>query len=81
MPLYQEVDSAGQETLGIQRLDHAVGNVHKLAEAAAYVMGFTGVQRIPTQMMMTAVIAQGALRTKLACLHCPSPACATGVFD
>lgn len=27
---------------GLQRLDHAVGNVHKLLEAVDYIMGFTG---------------------------------------
>lgn len=29
--------------MGLKRLDHAVGNVHKLGEALAYIMGFTGV--------------------------------------
>lgn len=43
MPMFENVDSTGEETLGIQRLDHAVGNVHKLDEAAQYLMGFTGV--------------------------------------
>ncbi|MEW5303742.1 MAG: hypothetical protein WDW36_006402 [Sanguina aurantia] len=42
MPMFQNVDATGEETLGIQRLDHAVGNVHKLGEAAQYLMGFTG---------------------------------------
>ncbi len=39
---FEPVTSAPAISYGLQRLDHAVGNVHKLIEAASYVMGFTG---------------------------------------
>ena len=33
---------AGQESYGLRRLDHAVGNVHKMAEAVSYLRAATG---------------------------------------
>jgi len=35
-------DAPQQESYGLQRLDHAVGNVHKLIDSLNYVGGFTG---------------------------------------
>jgi len=35
-------DAPEQESYGLQRLDHAVGNVHKLIDSLNYVGGFTG---------------------------------------
>mmetsp|Transcript_32180 Transcript_32180/g.81790 ORF Transcript_32180/g.81790 Transcript_32180/m.81790 type:complete len:476 (-) Transcript_32180:554-1981(-) len=42
---FHDRPQAGQHagySYGLKRLDHAVGNVHKLPEAINYVMGFTG---------------------------------------
>ena len=41
---YETVDGPGLN-YGLTRLDHAVGNVHNLLEAANYIMGFTGFHR------------------------------------
>ena len=35
-------DAPQQESYGLQRLDHAVGNVHRLIDSLNYVGGFTG---------------------------------------
>ncbi len=37
-----EADPSRQQSYGIVRLDHAVGNVHNLMEAVRYIAGFTG---------------------------------------
>jgi hypothetical protein len=39
---YVPVTTAPHIGYGIKRLDHAVGNVPVLADAAAYIMKFTG---------------------------------------
>eukprot|EP00252_Welwitschia_mirabilis_P000880 TRINITY_DN1086_c0_g1_i1.p1 TRINITY_DN1086_c0_g1~~TRINITY_DN1086_c0_g1_i1.p1 ORF type:complete len:434 (+),score=30.41 TRINITY_DN1086_c0_g1_i1:57-1358(+) len=44
LPNYEPVDSMPM-SIGISRLDHAVGNVHNLEEAVAYVAKFTGFHR------------------------------------
>lgn len=41
LPKYEKVD-APPISYGISRLDHAVGNVHKLAEIVQYIANFTG---------------------------------------
>lgn len=41
LPGYVPVTDSPPRCFGLQRLDHAVGNVHKLEEALDYVMGFT----------------------------------------
>lgn len=41
LPNYEDIESLPL-TYGLVRLDHAVGNVHKLAEAVQYVTKFTG---------------------------------------
>jgi len=41
LPNYQP-DSSLNESFGIQRLDHVVGNVHKLLETVEYIMNMTG---------------------------------------
>lgn len=46
LPGYEAVAAgaagAGQESYGLRRLDHAVGNVHKMAEAISYLRAATG---------------------------------------
>ena len=39
---YTPVTDVTHHNCGLQRLDHAVGNVHRLIEALDYVSGFTG---------------------------------------
>lgn len=39
---YRPVEGPYQESYGLQRLDHAVGNVHKMHEAVDYISGITG---------------------------------------
>lgn len=39
---YEATPHAPQLSYGIQRLDHAVGNVHNLLETVSYIMKFTG---------------------------------------
>lgn len=41
MPNFESVDSE-QESYGLQRLDHAVGNVHVMADAVDYLQQGTG---------------------------------------
>ena len=41
MPNFEAVDSE-QESYGLQRLDHAVGNVHVMADAIDYLQRATG---------------------------------------
>jgi hypothetical protein len=42
LPGYTATPDEPQISYGLQRLDHAVGNVHKLVEALEHIMGFTG---------------------------------------
>lgn len=42
LPLYERVDSSAVMSFGLERLDHAVGNVHRLLEAVQYISKFTG---------------------------------------
>lgn len=43
LPGYEASETAGLDlSIGIERLDHCVGNVPKLIEAVEYLMGFTG---------------------------------------
>jgi 4-hydroxyphenylpyruvate dioxygenase len=39
---YEDMPDAPKLSYGIQRLDHAVGNVHNLLEAVSYIIRFTG---------------------------------------
>ena len=39
---YSAVEGPYQESYGLQRLDHAVGNVHRMLEAIQYIGTFTG---------------------------------------
>jgi 4-hydroxyphenylpyruvate dioxygenase len=43
LPGYASTPDEPAICYGLQRLDHAVGNVHKLVEALEHIMGFTGV--------------------------------------
>ena len=47
LPGYKDVDLEGREplTYGLQRLDHAVGNVEDLLKAVDYIVGFTGMHQ------------------------------------
>jgi hypothetical protein len=42
LPGYSATPDEPAISYGLQRLDHAVGNVHKLVEALEHIMGFTG---------------------------------------
>ena len=42
LPGYEEVNELTRETFGLQRLDHAVGNVPELLPVADYIMRMTG---------------------------------------
>jgi hypothetical protein len=43
LPGYTATPDEPAISYGLQRLDHAVGNVHKLVEALEHIIGFTGV--------------------------------------
>jgi hypothetical protein len=45
LPGYTATPDEPQISYGLQRLDHAVGNVHKLVEALEHIMGFTGLEQ------------------------------------
>lgn len=45
LPGYSATPDEPQISYGLQRLDHAVGNVHKLVEALEHIIGFTGQQQ------------------------------------
>lgn len=45
LPGYSSTPDEPQISYGLQRLDHAVGNVHKLVEALEHIIGFTGQQQ------------------------------------
>lgn len=47
LPGYTATPDEPQISYGLQRLDHAVGNVHKLVEALEHIMGFTGWFGVP----------------------------------
>lgn len=42
LPGFTPTPDEPQISYGLQRLDHAVGNVHKLVEALEHIIGFTG---------------------------------------
>jgi hypothetical protein len=45
LPGYSATPDEPHISYGLQRLDHAVGNVHKLVEALEHIIGFTGQQQ------------------------------------
>jgi hypothetical protein len=55
---YTRVEGGPAISYGLRRLDHAVGNVHVLSEAATYIMGFTGSRRRSCVVVLCAYCSQ-----------------------